>query len=37
MDKAINDMDKLTNIITNKNDELINKTQSINQLEAIVR
>ena len=30
-------MDKLTNILTNKNDEIINKTQTINQLETIVK
>ena len=37
LDKVINDMDKLTNILTNKNDEIINKTQTINQLETIVK
>ena len=33
----MNDLDGLTNLITNKNDEIIVKCQTINQLEAIVK
>ena len=33
----MNDIDNLTKMLTNKNDEIIIKMQTINQLETIVK